>query len=639
MTPAPAHTPELLPGIASPADLRALPEHALPQVCAELRTFILEHVARTGGHLASNLGSVELAVALHYVFDTPTDEIVWDTGHQAYPHKILTGRRSQFDTIRTYHGLSGYPTPEESRFDTFPVGHAGTSVSVALGLAKARDTLRGSHHVAAVIGDGAMTSGLALEGLNNAHGLRSFLVVLNDNEMSISPTIGSLARHFSKLVSNPNYRLFKHQMGSAVSGIPLAGPVLARIASRLLGGLKHVIVPQNVFENLGFHYVGPIDAHDVAELISMIRACRAEDDVPVLLHVITKKGKGYEPAERDPERYHGVTKFDTGNGDPQPADDGVTYTDLLSDALYRATQTNDRIIVVSAAMCGGIGMTRFAREFPARFVDVGIAEQHAVTFAGALAARGMRPVVGIYSTFLQRAYDEILHDVCLPKVPVLFVIDRAGLVGPDGKTHHGVFDIAYLRHMPGLRIFMPRDKAAMNLCVTHALGLDGPVAIRYPRCVVPSKLVPGGLPPFGNNDPARWESLMSGDDVALISIGHMVFYAYRAAQQLAYQGVHATVIDACGLWPTDMDALAAAARRTGRLVTIEDHVVAGGFGSSVAESLARAGIQAQLLMIGIPNRFVEHGSLSDLYTELGWQPDQLAARIGSWLASTRTTSP
>jgi 1-deoxy-D-xylulose-5-phosphate synthase len=619
----------LLDTITTPADLRALDAARLPEVCAEIRQLLISHLAQTGGHFASNLGTVELAVALHFVFDTPRDEIVWDTGHQAYPHKILTGRRARFDSLRQYHGLSGYPTPEESPYDTFPVGHAGTSISVALGLAKARDMRGGAQHVVAIIGDGGLTSGLALEGLNNAHGCKRLLVILNDNKMSISPTIGALARHFSMLVASPQYRYLKHQLGRALEGIPLIGRALARLVIRLQGGIKHIIAPQNVFENLGFHYLGPIDGHNIGELVSILRSCKAEPEMPVLLHVITQKGKGYDFAERDPERYHGVTPFDACSGEMNHRDARPTYTDLMSDLLHEVAARDARIVIVSAAMCGGIGMTRFAREFPSRFVDVGIAEQHAVTFAGGLAARGFRPVVGIYSTFLQRAYDEIAHDVCMPCAPVLFIIDRAGLVGSDGKTHHGVFDIAYLRHLPNMRIFMPRDETAMRLALQFALQAQQPCALRYARCSVPTTLVEGGLPPFAAPCITQWESLMPGDAGVVLAIGHMVFYAARAAQLLRARGLALEVVDACALWPLDTATLDALLARHTRLITLEDHVVTGGFGAAVAEYVAQCAPHARVTRIGIPDRFVEHGGLPELYAELGWQPEQLAARFAT----------
>jgi len=620
----------LLESLDSPAALRALAPAQLPQVCDAIRQLLITHLAQTGGHFASNLGTVELAVALHYVFDTPRDEIVWDTGHQAYAHKILTGRRTQFDKLRQYHGLSGYPTPAESPYDAFPVGHAGTSISVALGLAKARDMRGGQQHVVAIIGDGGLTSGLALEGLNNAHGCKRLLVILNDNKMSISPTIGALARHFSMLVANPRYRYLKHHLGRALEHIPLIGLFLARLVIRLQGGIKHIIAPQNVFENLGFHYLGPIDGHNMAELVSILRSCKAEPEMPVLLHVITQKGKGYDFAERDPERYHGVTPFDACSGEMHQRDAQPTYTDHMSDLLHDVAARDERIVIVSAAMCGGIGMTRFAREFPTRFVDVGIAEQHAVTFAGGLAARGLRPIVGIYSTFLQRAYDEIAHDVCMPCVPVVFLIDRAGLVGGDGKTHHGVFDIAFLRHLPNLRIFMPRDRTAMALALQFALQANQPCAIRYPRCAVPEQVVAGGLPPFAAPSVTRWEVLMPGNDAVVLAIGHMVFYAARAAQLLRERGLQLEVVDACALWPLDTATLTAVLARHTRVVTLEDHIITGGFGAAVAEFVAGHAPHARVERIGIPDCFIEHGSLPELYAELEWQPEQLADRIATF---------
>lgn len=619
----------LLDTITIPADLRKLDINQLPQLCREIRAFIVDHIAETGGHFASNLGSVEVAVALHYVFNTPADEIVWDTGHQAYPHKILTGRREAFRTIRQYKGLSGYPTPEESEYDTFPVGHAGTSISVALGMARARDLKNERHEVISVIGDGAMTSGLALEGLNNAHGVKRFLVVLNDNEMSISRTTGAFARHFSKLVSSPRYRKIKHSVGAFLPRVWLVGPFLTKLILRVQGGIKHIIAPQNIFENLGFHYLGPMNGHNVIELVEIMRACREETETPILLHLITKKGKGFEPAECDPESYHGVTPFDKCTGKLEKPVKGVTYTRIFSEVISEMAEKDERIVVVSAAMCGGTGMTDFADKLPRRFVDVGIAEQHAVTFAGGMAARGMRPIVGIYSTFLQRGYDEIEHDVCLPHVPVLFALDRAGLVGSDGKTHHGVFDIAYLRHLPGIQIFMPRDKTAMKKVLEYALAHDGPCAVRYPRSVVPYDIVPGGLPPFGSQQVTTWEILKEGTDVAICAIGHMVFYAYRAAQLLEERGIHACVVDACAIKPLDLDTLQQLTRCYS-IVTLEDHVISCGFGSSVAEAVTEQDTVARVLRIGIPDTFVNHGTLKELYTELGWQPEQLAERIACW---------
>jgi len=616
--------------ISFPEDLRKLSIKELPEVCRELRQFIVENVSKTGGHFASNLGTVELATALHYVFNTPEDELVWDTGHQAYPHKILTGRREKFFTNRKYRGLSGFPSPEESKYDAYYVGHAGTSISVGLGLAKARDLKHQKKHVVAIIGDGSMTSGLALEALNNAHGTKRFLVILNDNEVSISKTAGALAKHFSKIVSSPKYRYIKHEIGTAIGKTPGIGHKLTRGIMRVLGGIKHVLSPQNVFENMGFHYLGPFNGHNVKELVKILNACRKETEMPVLLHVITKKGKGFERAECDPESFHGVRPFDKITGESERSEkSGKNYTEIFSEVLDNFAEKNDKIVVVSAAMCGGTGMTKFARKYPSRFVDVGIAEQHAVALAGGMAARGLRPVVTIYSTFLQRAYDQIEHDVCLPNSPVIFAIDRAGLVGSDGKTHHGVFDIAYLRHLPGMKIFMPRDTAAMRKILSYALNQNSPCAIRYPRMPIPSEIVVKSVPEYSSPEATKWEILLEGKDITILAIGHMVYYAYRAAQLLKNAGVEATVIDACSILPLDINTLKSV--NCGKIVTIEDHVLAGGFGSAVAEALSDEDIKTNMLRIGIPDRFVEHGSLEELYTELGWQPEQLAEKIKEWL--------
>ncbi len=609
-----------------PKDLRKLNIKELPEVCRELRQFIVDNVAKTGGHFASNLGTVELATALHYVFNTPSDEIVWDTGHQAYPHKILTGRREKFLTNRKYHGLSGFPSPEESIYDAYHVGHAGTSISVALGLAKARDLKSLKNNVVAIIGDGSMTSGLALEALNNSHGTRRFLVVLNDNEVSISKTAGALAKHFSKIVSSPKYRYLKHEIGLAIGKTPGIGHKLTRAIMRIMGGIKHVLAPQNVFENMGFHYLGPFNGHNVKELVKILNSCKKETEMPVLLHVITKKGKGFKKAESDPESFHGVRPFDKITGESDKSKKSKkNYTEIFSETLNGFAEKDDKIVVVSAAMCSGTGMNNFAQKFPERFVDVGIAEQHAVTLAGGMAARGLRPVVTIYSTFLQRAYDQIEHDVCLPGLPVIFAVDRAGLVGSDGKTHHGVFDIAYLRHLPGMKIFMPRDAAAMRKVFDYALNQNCPCAIRYPRMSVPTEISIEKIPEYSSPKAIKWEIILEGNDVTILAIGHMVFYAYQAAKILEKSGIKATVIDACSILPLDINTLKSI--NCNKIVTIEDHVLAGGFGSAVAEALADEGIKSKMLRIGIPNKFVEHGSLDELYTELGWQPEQLAKRI------------
>ena len=611
----------LLDKIETPRDLRKLSVDQLPALCEELRAEIVKTVSQTGGHLASSLGAVEIAVALHYVFDTPNDKIVWDTGHQAYAHKLLTGRKALFHTLRQKGGLSGYLTPEESEYDLYPVGHAGTSVSVALGLAAARDTLGEDHQVVAVIGDGALTSGMALEALNNNAARSRFTIVLNDNAMSISPTKGAIAKHFARLVSDVRYRQLKRGVKSAFSSIPVVGEHLTNFTMRLLGAFKLLFIVDNIFEKMGFHYIGPVDGNDVKELVRILKARSEEQVVPVVLHCRTTKGKGYKPAEDNPERFHGVGKFDPATGELKKGDKkNPTYTDAVSKTVLELAEKDKRVVVVSAAMCGGTGMTYFANHFPDRFFDVGIAESHAVTFAGGLAKSGLRPIVGIYSTFLQRAYDQIAHDVCLPKVPVILALDRAGLVGADGKTHHGAFDISYLRHLPGLEIFAPRDEAAVRAVFEYALSHDGPVAVRYPRREIPYDLPKLAPQPFSGGI-KRWQTLREGDLCALIAAGHLVFHALRAAEIVMEKyGRDCRVIDACSIKPLDLETLVSLGDKP--IVTLEDNALAGGFGEMIA-----AAHRKPVITLGLPDEFIPHGTLDELYAELGWQPEQIAEKI------------
>ena len=618
----------VLEKINSPADLKKLNAKELPQLCQELRNKIIETVAKNGGHLASNLGTVELTVALHYIFDAPQDEIIWDTGHQAYTHKLLTGRFQNFETLRKYKGISGYPTPEESSYDTFPVGHAGTSISVGLGFCKARNLKHGTQKIISIIGDGAMTSGLALEALNNSSKTTQFIVILNDNEMSISKTQGAFSEHFSRLVTKKFYRTLKKHAGVLIPRIPLIGNFLANFILKLISKIKFILLPPNIFENLGFHYLGPIDGHDINQLLKVLAACPDDQKRPVLLHLVTQKGKGYVPAEKNPECFHGVSNFDHCNGIIKNGNE-LTYTMLFANCIKNFAEKDQRLMVVSAAMCGGIGMTEFAEIYPERFTDVGIAEQHAVTFAGGLAARGLRPIVGIYSTFLQRAYDQIEHDVCLANVPVIFALDRAGLVGSDGKTHHGIFDIAYLRHLPNMKIFMPRDMRAMEKIMEFCLKNQTPCAIRYPRSVVPHHIAE--LPEF-NAAADCWETVRQGATLAILTIGQNVFYAYKAAEILKTKNIDCAVIDCCSIKPLDYNMLKQISEKP--IVTFEDHVIAGGFGSSISEALVELQINQRVLHIGIPDKFVEHGTLEQLYEELGFLPEQLATRIETWYKKT-----
>ncbi|MBR5901383.1 1-deoxy-D-xylulose-5-phosphate synthase [bacterium] len=615
----------LLDRVKTPEDLRKLSLDELPELCAEIRREIVGTVSKTGGHLASSLGAVEIAVALHYVYDTPKDKLVWDTGHQAYAHKILTGRREAFHTLRQKNGLSGYPTPEESGYDCYPVGHAGTSVSVALGLAAARDLKGENFQVVSIIGDGALTAGLALEALNNNAARSKFTIVLNDNAMSISPTKGAIAKHFARLVSNVHYRQFKRNCKNILSSIPLVGVHLMNFSMRLLGAFKLLFIVDNIFEKMGFHYIGPVDGNDVKELVRILKARSTEQVMPVVLHCRTKKGKGYAPAEKNPERFHGVGQFDPATGEPaKTVKKYPTYTDAVSKTVLELAEKDERVVVVSAAMCGGTGMTNFANHFPDRFFDVGIAEQHAVTFAGGLASSGLRPVVGIYSTFMQRAYDEIAHDVCLPNANVILALDRAGLVGSDGKTHHGAFDMSYLRHLPNLKIFSPRDEAAVRAVFEYALKHDGPVAVRYPRRTIPYDL-PGENVPAFSGDVTKWQTLREGDLCANNATGHMVFHALRAAEIVKEKYAKAVrVIDACAIKPLDAETLTSLADIP--VVTLEDNALIGGLSETVAFQFKKP-----LLSFGIPDDFVSHGTLDELYSDLGWQPEQIAEKIAERL--------
>lgn len=615
----------VLDRVKTPADLRKLPVDELPALCAELRREIVRTVSKTGGHLASSLGAVEIAVALHYVYDTPKDKLVWDTGHQAYAHKILTGRRELFPTLRQKDGLSGYPTPEESPYDCYPVGHAGTSISVALGLAAARDLKGENFQVVSIIGDGALTSGLALEALNNNAARGNFTIVLNDNAMSISPTKGAIAKHFARLVSDVRYRQLKRGVKNVFSSIPVIGEHLTNFTMRLLGAFKLLFIVDNIFEKMGFHYIGPVDGNDVKELVRILKARSTEQVVPVVLHCRTKKGKGYKPAEDNPERYHGVGPFDPETGEIKKSEKRpLTYTDAVSRTVLDLAEKDPRVVVVSAAMCGGTGMTEFSRHFPDRFFDVGIAEQHAVTFAGGLAASGLRPVVGIYSTFMQRAYDEIAHDVCLPNVPVILALDRAGLVGSDGKTHHGAFDISYLSHLPNIRIFSPRDENSVRAVFRWALENSCPVAVRYARRAIPRELAKEEPPPM--EDVTRWQTLRDGDLCALVAAGHLVFHALKAAEIVAEKyHRNVRVVDACSLKPLDRECLAELAGTP--IITLEDNALVGGLSSLVSTDAAARGLKGPAASLGLPDDFVPHGTLDELYAGLGWQPEQIAGKI------------
>lgn len=596
---------DLLDSIGGPADLKKLSPAELTALAAEIRCFLMEKVAKNGGHLSANLGVVELTLALHAVFDSPRDKIIFDVGHQCYVHKLLTGRKKDFDTLRKYGGLSGFPKKRESGHDIFQTGHSSTSISAALGLARARDLLGEKYHVVAVIGDGAIGGGMAFEALNNAGDTGTdLIVVLNDNEMSISQNVGGLAQYLGRLRTDPKYFRLKEDVEEILKRIPAIGGKVLKSVERVKDALKTLIVPGMLFEELGFTYLGPVNGHQVDALVNVLRGAKKLKG-PVLIHVLTKKGKGYGYAECNPDVFHGIGPFDPEKPPLQKTGDVPTYTEVFGRTLLEEARKNERILAITAAMASGTGLSDFAREFPSRFFDVGIAEQHAVTLAAGLATGGFRPVVAIYSTFLQRAYDQVLHDVCLQDLPVFFAVDRAGIVGEDGETHQGLFDLAYLRHIPGMNIIVPRNEDQLQHAVVTALNYPGPVAVRYPRGK--GEGVPLSKPrplAFG-----KGEVLREGHDVIILALGPMVRPALEAAEALAEVGLHAGVIDPVFVKPLDADLILTAAKKARHgLVTVEEHVLAGGFGSAVLELLSDHGINVPVKMLGVKDRFVEHGA-------------------------------
>jgi 1-deoxy-D-xylulose-5-phosphate synthase len=607
----------LLRQITTPADLKRLPEKDLPQLAKEIRETIIDTVCRTGGHCASNLGAVELTIALHYVFDAPKDKILWDVGHQTYAHKLLTGRRDRFHTLRQYGGISGFPCRSEGPYDVFDVGHSGTSISAALGLAEAQKQKGENSNIIAVIGDGSINTGLAFEGLNQAGDLESkLIVILNDNEMSISPNVGALSSYLSRIITGKAYNRLHKEMMDFLKTIPSIGSTLFRVVKQAEESFKGLIVPGLLFEELGFKYVGPIQGHNLRHLIENLRNIKNLKRRPVLLHVITKKGKGYPPAENDPETFHGIGPFDKETGKCHKSKNvSLNYTDIFSEALIKLAQRDERIVAITAGMTTGTGLTKFKQLFPNRFYDVGIAEQHAVTFASGLAAGGFRPVAAIYSTFLQRAYDQILHDVCLQNQPVVFAIDRGGIVGEDGPTHHGLFDISYLRHLPNLTFMAPKDENELRHMLYTALTLEGPTAIRYPRGKVEGVEIESTmrLIPVGKAEVLCW-----GIDVAIFAIGNTVLPALKAADLLKGQGINATVVNSRFIKPIDVELVCDLAQKIKKIITVEENVLAGGFGSAVLETLEQNNIDGiKVKRIGIPDKFVEHGSQEILRKKYG----------------------
>ena len=591
----------ILEKIDSPQDLRRLNKAQLTLLAEEIRELLIHSVSECGGHLASNLGVVELTLALHYVFDTATDRIIWDVGHQSYVHKILTGRRQQMATLRQFGGLSGFPKTEESHHDAFNTGHSSTSISAALGMALARDLMGQKYSVLAVIGDGALTGGMAFEALNHAgHQGCDITVILNDNEMSISKNVGALSSYLNRLRTDPSYSRTKEEIESRLNRIPAIGPNIARAAGRMKEMVKNLVVPGILFEELGFTYIGPVNGHNLDELYLMLSNVKQMKG-PVLIHVITQKGRGYEPASLEPDLFHGIGPFNVETGHPlkKPF---LTYTEIFGEYMLNRAKTDSKVVAITAAMTSGTGLSAFAACYPQRFFDVGICEQHAVTLAAGMAKMGLRPVVAIYSTFLQRAYDQIIHDVSMQKLPVIFAVDRAGLVGEDGPTHHGVFDLAYLRNVPNLTVMAPSDKEELIKMLDAAFTLSGPVAIRYPRGVAESHIEAADILEVG-----RARLICEGQDIAIMAIGRAVNIARDVVAKLSRLGISAALLDARFANPLDTAAILQRAQAGARIVTMEENCLNGGFGSGVSDVLTEMGFSADLMKIGIPDEFVEHG--------------------------------
>jgi 1-deoxy-D-xylulose-5-phosphate synthase len=622
--------------VPSPADLRRLPRAQLDRLADELREEIVRIVSKTGGHFSSNLGSVELTIALHYVFDTPRDLLVWDVGHQTYPHKILTGRRDRMPTIRQHGGLSGFCLRSESEYDVLAAGHASTSISAALGLALARDLRGESHHVVAVIGDGSMTAGMAFEAMNQAGHLgHRLIVVLNDNSMSISPSVGALTKYLEALMAGRHYSKLKDDVKRLLHRLPGIGDPMLEVAKGLEEGIRQVFTPGTLFEELGFRYFGPIDGHSVGALLDVFAQAKAIDG-PVLIHAVTRKGKGYKYAEEEPVEYHGPSPFDPVAGIQKAKSSAApSYTSVFGKAVIKLAERDPRVVAITASMPDGTGLVPFSEKFPDRFLNTGIAEQHSVTLAGGLALGGSRPVVAIYSSFLQRGFDQIFHDVCLMDLPVVFALDRGGIAGNDGWTHHGLFDYAYFRIFPHTIVMAPKDENELQHMLATALEQPHPTAVRYPRGAgvgVPLDAELRQLPV------GKAEVLRRGRHGAVWAIGACVHPALEAVERLAKEGLDLTLVNARFVKPLDRDLLAAQLRQLGlpgaRLATVEEHVVAGGFGAAALEAISELGLEGvETLLVGVPDKFVPHGSQEVLRKLLGLDADSLTFRFRAFFGA------
>lgn len=621
-----------------PADIKKLSTGELKILCEDIRRYLIDVVSQIGGHLGAGLGSVELTVALHHVFNTPHDKLVWDVGHQAYPHKILTARKNQLHTIRQYKGLSGFLKRSESEYDTFGAGHASTAISAALGMVAARERTGEKYDVVAIVGDGAMTGGLAYEGMNNAGIMKkNFIVVLNDNNMSIAPNVWAISNYFTQIIANPSYNRFKSNVYQLAGKLDVWGDRIKRVAARVEEGIKVVITPGMLFEALGFRYFGPINGHNIAQLVRIFNDVKNYDG-PLLVHVVTQKGKGYAPAEADVQRLHGVSPFDKVTGkSPQKNAGPPTYTKVFGQAVVELAKLYPKLVGITAAMPDGTGLDILQKEMPERFYDVGIAEQHGVMFAAGLATEGCIPIAAVYSSFLQRAFDQIIHDVALQHLHVIFALDRSGLVGADGPTHHGAFDLSYMRLVPGMVIMAPKDEGELrDMLYTAVNHSGGPITLRYPRGNgVGVSLKPG----FEQIPIGKGEVLKKGTDMAILAVGVMVQHALKAAENLEHEGISCEVINARFVKPLDTSLLDSVAARFHLVMTLEDNSVMGGYGSAVAEYMASsAAANLKLRIHGLPDRFIDHGTPDQLYREVGLDPEGIERIIKEMVENSKTTT-
>ena len=612
----------ILERIQKENDIKKLTEEDVLALRKEIRTFLLEHISKTGGHLASNLGVVELTMALHLTFDLPKDKIIWDVGHQSYTHKILTGRKQEFDTLRQYGGLSGFPKMNESECDCFNTGHSSTSISAGLGLAAAKEVTGEDYHVVSVIGDGSLTGGMAYEALNNASHLKTnFIIVLNDNNMSISENVGGMSKYLSRFRTTDTYRELKSDVMHSLSKIP-GGERIAKSIRNAKSGIKQLFIPGMLFEEMGLIYLGPVDGNNIKEMVQTFQEAKRVNG-SVLVHVMTEKGKGYTPAEKHPSRFHGVEPFDITTGRPLKKKETMSYTDVVSSVMCKLAEENEKLVAITAAMADGTGLSRFARLYPNRFFDVGIAEQHAVTFSAGLAKAGLKPVFAVYSSFLQRAYDQVLHDVCIQNLPVVFAIDRGGLVGSDGETHQGIYDISYLSSIPNMTIIAPKNKWELADMLKFATEYDGPIAVRYPRGTAYE-----GLKELRTSiSYGKSEVVQLGEKIALLALGTMVETAEKVAKILEEQGFFVTIINARFAMPFDKEMVCSLEQNHDLLVTLEENVASGGFGEHIASFVKEQNLNINVQIEAIPNMYVEHGNVDKLKQAIGLDAESIADKI------------